>query len=82
VTIVHGQDQLLNDAYPEKFRTKALQRIQKTGTEVVLDDYVDVTEPSEDGTVTTRKGKKIKASLIVRTTCIPLSRQWLKDSNT
>ena len=72
---MHGQDQLINDAYPQKFRTKALQRIQKTGTEVVLDDYVDVTEPSEDGTVTTRNGRKIKASLVVRTACIPPSKR-------
>ncbi|KAJ3518632.1 hypothetical protein NMY22_g13576 [Coprinellus aureogranulatus] len=67
VTIVHAQDQLVNAAYPKKFRTQLLRRIRKTGAEVVLDDYVDSTEPSEDGTVTTRKGRKIKADLVVPT---------------
>ncbi|KAF5313576.1 hypothetical protein D9611_010179 [Ephemerocybe angulata] len=65
VTLAHGQAKLINDTYPDKYRSKLLARVNKTGTEVVLNEYVDATEPSEDGTVTTRSGKKLKADLII-----------------
>ncbi|TFK24562.1 FAD/NAD(P)-binding domain-containing protein [Coprinopsis marcescibilis] len=67
VTIVHNQDALLNETYPEKFRRAALVRVQKTGAQVVLDDRLEELEPSESGTVKTKKGKTIQADLVIPT---------------
>ncbi|EAU86985.1 hypothetical protein CC1G_08456 [Coprinopsis cinerea okayama7 len=64
VTIVHSQKQVLNDAYPDKFRKAVLARFQKEGVEIVLEDAVDQTEPV-DGKITTRKGKSIPADLVL-----------------
>lgn len=70
VTLVHGQQQLLNDTYPNRYRDSLLTRVKKTGADVVLGDYVDATEPSSDGTITTRKGKQLRADLVV--SCLAL----------
>ncbi|KAF6755655.1 hypothetical protein DFP72DRAFT_1169486 [Ephemerocybe angulata] len=67
VSLTHAHAQLLNDAYPDKYRSALLARLGKTGTEIILNDYVDVTEPSKDGTITTRSGKTIHADLIIPT---------------
>ncbi|EDR06302.1 uncharacterized protein LACBIDRAFT_294694 [Laccaria bicolor S238N-H82] len=65
VTIVHNQGILLNDAYPEKWRKALTKRVQKGGVQLVLEDHIDDIVPSQDGTVKTRKGKKITADLVV-----------------
>ncbi|EFI27389.1 hypothetical protein CC1G_14860 [Coprinopsis cinerea okayama7 len=67
VTIVQGESKLLNDTYPDKWRDAILARVKRGGVDVILDDLLDQTEPSSDGTVTTRKGQSIKADLIVPT---------------
>ncbi|TFK59014.1 hypothetical protein BDN72DRAFT_738911, partial [Pluteus cervinus] len=41
VTIVHGQELLLNGTYPDKWRKDMARRLQKGGIKVILDDYVD-----------------------------------------
>lgn len=64
VTLVHSQDKLFNAAYPDKFRRWALTRIRRGGVNVVLDDAVENVEISA-GSVTTKKGKAIKADLVV-----------------
>lgn len=66
VTIVHSETQLLNSAYPDKFRRAVLAAVEQTGTNVVLGDRVEHSVPLQDGTVTTRQGAKIKTDLIVR----------------
>ncbi|KAH6904122.1 hypothetical protein BKA70DRAFT_1297126 [Coprinopsis sp. MPI-PUGE-AT-0042] len=66
VTVVHSQDKLFNGAYPDKFRCWALTRIQKAGVDVVLDDLLEDVEISA-GSVTTKKGKVIKADLVIPT---------------
>ncbi|KIK00638.1 hypothetical protein K443DRAFT_679005 [Laccaria amethystina LaAM-08-1] len=65
VTIVHNQAILLNGAYPEKWRKTLTKRVQKGGVQLVLDDQIDDVVPGQDGTVKTRKGKKITADLVV-----------------
>ncbi|RXW14404.1 hypothetical protein EST38_g11448 [Candolleomyces aberdarensis] len=67
VTLVHGQHQLLNSTYPDRYRDALLRRVRKTGTDVVLGEYIDSTEPSEDGTITTRNGKHFRADLVIPT---------------
>lgn len=66
VTIVHGQDFLLNDAYPKYFRKDVAKGLRNRGVEIVLNDWVDELEPSESGVIKTRNGKRIIADLVVR----------------
>ncbi|TFK21470.1 FAD/NAD(P)-binding domain-containing protein [Coprinopsis marcescibilis] len=67
VTLVHNQDNLLNNTYPERFRQAALARVRKTGTEVILGDRLEELEPSSVGTVRTKKGRTIHADLVIPT---------------
>jgi apoptosis-inducing factor 2 len=64
VTLVHSQDKLFTAAYPDKFRNWTLTRIQRSGVNVVLNDAIENVEISA-GSVTTKKGKAIKADLVV-----------------
>ncbi|KAI0068109.1 FAD/NAD-P-binding domain-containing protein [Artomyces pyxidatus] len=66
VTLVHGGAQLLNDAYPEKYRKRLEKDVRGRGVEIVFNDYIDDDKPSEAGTITTRKGKVLKADLVVQ----------------
>ncbi|KAF9051854.1 hypothetical protein BJ165DRAFT_1401308 [Panaeolus papilionaceus] len=65
VTIVHGSTSLINSSYPQKFRDKVTRRVADLGVNLVLDDYLDTTETQ--GEVTTRKGRKLVADLVVQT---------------
>ncbi|KAF8178480.1 hypothetical protein BJ912DRAFT_664608 [Pholiota molesta] len=65
VTIVHGQDLLLNDAYPNCFRKDVAKGLRSRGIEIVLNDWVDELEPSESGVIKTRNGKRIIADLVI-----------------
>ncbi|KAH8103898.1 hypothetical protein BXZ70DRAFT_670573 [Cristinia sonorae] len=68
VTIVHGDDQLLNNTYPAKFRKTITQKVLARGVHLVLNDYID-NIPAE-GTVglTTRNGHSIPgADLVIPT---------------
>jgi hypothetical protein len=64
VTIVHGNSQLLNDTYPDKFRRAAEKSVTSRGVKLVLDDYVDQEFPV-NGLVTTRRGTTLSADLVV-----------------
>lgn len=66
MTIVHGDDQLLNSAYPAKFRNAVQKKVVQRGIDLVLGDYVE-NMPAE-GTVglTTQNGKQfLNADLVV-----------------
>jgi len=67
VTIVHGDSQVLNKAYPDKFRRALEKSLRERGVEFVFNDYVDVIPETPVSQVTTRKGKVIKADLVVTT---------------
>ncbi|KAF9471446.1 FAD/NAD-P-binding domain-containing protein [Pholiota conissans] len=65
VTIVHSQNLLLNDAYPNYFRKDVATGLRKREVDIVLSDYVDDLEPTESGVIKTRNGKRIIADLVV-----------------
>jgi len=58
---VHSAQQLLNDAYPNKFRRLVEQKVRDRGAEIVFSDYVDVfPELGQTADITTRKGRTLK----------------------
>ncbi|KAH6916251.1 hypothetical protein BKA70DRAFT_1368461 [Coprinopsis sp. MPI-PUGE-AT-0042] len=65
VTIIQRDSELLNGSYPARFRSAALKRVHQTGAKVILDDSVEAFEPSSDGTVKTKKGRVVKADLVI-----------------
>jgi len=56
----------MNDAYPDKWRKDVVRRVRDRGIELVLGDYVDDMDTSS-GFITTRKGHKIPADLVIPT---------------
>lgn len=65
VTIVHSQAYLFKDRYPDKFRKYGLKKARALGINVILGDRVAL--PEEPYTsVTTEKGVKLEADLVVR----------------
>jgi len=82
VTIVHSQELLMNDAYPEKWRKDVVRRVRARGIELVLGDYVDDMDTSS-GFITTRKGHKITADLVVSIFITRKSTRisWLLDTD-
>ena len=66
VTIIHGDNLLLNDAYPDSFRKTVARSIRKRDVNVILNDRVDDMTISDAGIVTTRSGRKLVADLVVR----------------
>jgi len=69
VTILHSQKLLLNATYPDSFRSKWGQQLEKTGVKLVLDDAaLNIPENAVDdieGPVTTKGGKTLQADLVV-----------------
>jgi NADH dehydrogenase FAD-containing subunit len=55
---------LLNKTYPAKFRKALETRLRKRGVNIVFNDYVDDI-PEAGPSVKTRKGKSLKADLVV-----------------
>ncbi|KAG8904173.1 hypothetical protein FRB99_002121 [Tulasnella sp. 403] len=64
VTIVHSQDYLLNDVYPDKFRKRVVDKARANGTDVILNDRASVPQ-GQYSSVTTEKGVNIEADLVV-----------------
>ncbi|KAF9461151.1 FAD/NAD(P)-binding domain-containing protein [Collybia nuda] len=68
VTIVHGENHLLNPAYPDKMRKAADAAMRKRGIDLILGDFVDFSDTSEVEGITTRSGHALKsADLVVQT---------------
>lgn len=66
MTIVHGQAELLNDAYPDKFRQEVNRKLRARGIETVLGDHIDIPDDGSEITdVTARSGRVLKADLVV-----------------
>ncbi|KAI0042337.1 FAD/NAD-P-binding domain-containing protein [Auriscalpium vulgare] len=80
VTIVHGSDQLINSTYPDKYRKRVEQSVRAVGVDIVFNDYLD-DNTITDGFVTTRKGKKIKADLVVPARGAKPATEFLKSWN-
>jgi len=68
VTIVHGEKQLFNPAYPNKMRVAAEASMRKRSIELILGDYVDYAETGPVEGITTRSGKSLRsADLVIQT---------------
>ncbi|QRV84866.1 apoptosis-inducing factor A [Ceratobasidium sp. AG-Ba] len=65
VTIVHGGKELMNSAYPTKFRKSTLDAMQERGVEVIFGDKISSSAVPVGGHVTTAQGKQLRADLVV-----------------
>jgi apoptosis-inducing factor 2 len=65
VTIVHTQELLLNDAYPDYFRKDVARGLRKRDVGVILNDSITDMNISDAGIVTTVGGRRLIADLIV-----------------
>ncbi|KAI0262522.1 FAD/NAD-P-binding domain-containing protein [Gloeopeniophorella convolvens] len=64
VTIVHSDSQLLNGAYPAKYRKRLEKGVASRGINIVFNDYVDNFDVVP---ATTRSGRPLDGDLIVPT---------------
>lgn len=64
ITLVHAQSQLLNDAYPAKFRKTILEALKEKRVDVILKDRASVPE-GKYTSVTTENGTTIPADVVV-----------------
>ncbi|KIY73486.1 FAD/NAD(P)-binding domain-containing protein [Cylindrobasidium torrendii FP15055 ss-10] len=68
VTIVHRGTKLLTATYPDRFRDRVQENLAGRGIDVVLNDTLEsLVVPAGQGTVKTKAGKVIKATLIIPT---------------
>jgi len=65
ITIVHAQDNLLNETYPAKYRNRVKAGVAARGIDLVLNEYVEEFPPSGSGELVFRSGKKLSAGLVV-----------------
>jgi NADH dehydrogenase FAD-containing subunit len=62
VTIVHSDSQLLNSAYPDKYRKRVEKDLTSRGINIVFNDYVD---DFESLPATTRSQRTLDGDLVV-----------------
>ncbi|KAJ7598608.1 FAD/NAD(P)-binding domain-containing protein [Mycena floridula] len=67
ITVVHGGDMLVNDIYPARFRQALQKGLENRGIKVILGDFIDDFPGAGVNVVITRKGKTIKADLVLKT---------------
>lgn len=67
VTLVHSGKNVLNDAYPDKFRNALAASTKARGVDIILEDFIDDIPTGPITSVTTRSGKKLDADLLVST---------------
>lgn len=65
ITLIHGQSELLNPAYPSKFRTYLAKQLQSRNIDLVLDEYAESFPEFGPGEVVLRSGKKITSDFVV-----------------
>ncbi|KAF5319265.1 hypothetical protein D9619_008307 [Psilocybe cf. subviscida] len=65
ITIVHSDNRLLNDAYPDKFRKAVEDGVKARKIDILLNDHIDSTG-LQGGRVTTRSGNSIVADLLLK----------------
>ncbi|KAH7106181.1 FAD/NAD(P)-binding domain-containing protein [Auriculariales sp. MPI-PUGE-AT-0066] len=65
VTLVQKAAHVLNDAYPDRFRSFAEKQLRETGVKIILDDTVMDGQP-ENGVVKTAKGRHVAADLLIK----------------
>lgn len=64
ITIIHSDNLLLNNAYPDKFRTAVAVKLKAKNINILLNDYVDSNE-IQAGKVITRSANSVTADLLV-----------------
>ncbi|KAH9989632.1 FAD/NAD-P-binding domain-containing protein [Russula vinacea] len=64
VTIVHSDSQLLNSAYPNKYRKRVEKDLTSRGVNIVFNDYVD---NFDSAPVKTRSGRQLDGDVVVPT---------------
>ena len=62
---MHGQDNLLNDAYPAKYRNRVKAGVAARNIDLVLSEFVVEFPPSGSGELLLKSGKKLDAGLVV-----------------
>jgi len=67
ITIVQGNDRLLNDAYPVKFRKQMESQMRARGIDLILGEFVDQFPPSGSGELVFRSGRKLDAGVVAVT---------------
>jgi hypothetical protein len=65
ITIVHAQDNLLNDTYPAKYRNYVKAGVAARKVDLVLGEFVEVYPHSGSGELVFKSGKKLNAGLVV-----------------
>jgi len=65
ITIVQGNDKLLNDAYSNRFRKFVATQLRTRKIDLILGEYVDQFPPSGSGELVFRSGRKLNAGLVV-----------------
>ncbi|CAE6418862.1 unnamed protein product [Rhizoctonia solani] len=68
INLVHSLPELTNDTYPAKFRRSLLDGVTKLGVRVILGDKLSAQSPPKDGHVTTEKGVRLRADLVINAT--------------
>jgi NADH dehydrogenase FAD-containing subunit len=66
VTIVHGANLPISDAFPDHFRQKAVTTLKEHGIDIILNELVDLSTINNGSkTVTLKSGKTLSADLVV-----------------
>jgi len=65
ITIVHAQENLLNDAYPARYRNHVKAGTAARKVDLLLGEFVEKFPPSGSGELVFRSGKKLDAGLVV-----------------
>ncbi|KAF9778269.1 hypothetical protein BJ322DRAFT_1094226 [Thelephora terrestris] len=67
ITLVHGQDNLLNDTYPAKYRNRVKAGVAARNIDLMLGEFVTEFPPSGSGELVLRSGERLNAGLVVIT---------------
>jgi NADH dehydrogenase FAD-containing subunit len=81
VTIVHGANLPISDAFPDYFRQKAVTTLKEHGIDIILNEFVDLTTINNASkSVTLKSGKTLAADLVVLSTSIFInSSSWPQE---
>lgn len=67
ITIVHGNDKFLNDAYSDRFRNLMASQLRARNIDLLLGEYADQFPTAGPGELIFRSGRKIHTDLVVVT---------------
>ena len=70
ITIVQGNDKLLNDAYSDRFRKFMASQLRARKIDLLLGEYADQFPTAGPGELIFRSGRKVHADLVVSSSFI------------